>query len=75
MLLSVWWDCGGIIYFELLKPREIVTADLSIIRFHKELLIKQSARSTKRDHAARLTQEKMDWEVLPILPTFIYSDS
>lgn len=28
VLLCIWWDCSGIVHYELLKPGETVTADL-----------------------------------------------
>ena len=84
VLLCVWWDCGGIIHFELLKPGETITAEVycqQLDRLHAELLVKRPAlvnrkgvilqHDNARPHAARLTQQKisqLEWEVLPHPP-------
>lgn len=81
VLLCVWWDCGGIIHFELLKPGVTVTAELycqQLNRLNNQLLVKRPGlvnrkgvilqHDNARPHAARLTQEKirqLNWEVLP----------
>lgn len=84
VLLCVWWDCGGIIHFELLKSGETVTAELycqQLDRLRNQLFVKRPGlvnrkgvilqHDNARPHAAKLTQEKirqLDWEVLPHPP-------
>ncbi|XP_076657368.1 histone-lysine N-methyltransferase SETMAR-like [Halictus rubicundus] len=81
VLLCLWWDCRGIIHFELLKPGETVTAELycqQLQRLYSELLKKRTSLvhrkgvilqiDNARPHTAKLTQEKikeLQWEVLP----------
>jgi histone-lysine N-methyltransferase SETMAR len=84
VLLCVWWDCGGIIHYELLKPGETIKAELycqQLDRLHNQLLVKRPGlvnrkgvilqHDNARPHAAKLTQEKirqLNWEVLPHPP-------
>lgn len=84
VLLCVWWDCCGIIHFELLKSGETVTAELycqQLDRLRNQLFVKRPGlvnrkgvilqHDNARPHAAKLTQEKirqLDWEVLPHPP-------
>jgi len=84
VLLCVWWDCRGVIHFELLKPGETVTADLycqQLDRVCNKLFEKRPVlinrksvvlqHDNARPHVARLTQEKikeLNWEVLPHPP-------
>lgn len=80
VLLSIWWDCSGIIHFELLRPGETITADSycsQLERLQSKLIEKRPAlinrrgvilqHDNARPHTARITQEKikeLGWEVL-----------
>ena len=80
VLLCVWWDSNGIIYYELLQPGETITAVIycqQLQRLNVELLKKRPAlvkrkkvllqQDNAKPNAARMTQEKikqLDWEVL-----------
>lgn len=44
VMLSVWWDQKGIIYYELLKPKQTVTADL----YSQQLMRLSEALARKR---------------------------
>lgn len=84
ILLCVWWDYRGIIYFELLPQGKTVTAAVycaQLDRLHKQLLIKRPALVNRnlvvyhcdnaRGHTAKITQQKLrdfKWEVLPQPP-------
>ena len=72
MLLCIWWDCGGIIHFEMLKPGETIIAELycqQLDILHGELLEKRKVLVNRKgrilqhdnaiSHAARLTQQKI----------------
>ena len=43
-LLCIWWDCKGVVYFELLKPGQTVTAD----RYQQQLVNLNRTLSEKR---------------------------
>jgi [histone H3]-lysine36 N-dimethyltransferase SETMAR len=84
VLLCVWWDCGGIIHFELLKPGETITAQVycsQLDRVNAKILEKRTSlinqkgvilhHDNARPHAAKVTQEKirdLNWELLPHPP-------
>ena len=84
IMLCMWWDSHGIIYFELLNRTETVTADLyvqQLQRFQQSLLEKRPTlvklknvvllHDNVRPHTARVTQErilKLGWSVLPHPP-------
>ncbi|XP_066159070.1 uncharacterized protein [Euwallacea fornicatus] len=44
ILLCVWWDCKGVIYYELLKPGQTVTAD----RYQTQMIKLSDALEEKR---------------------------
>jgi len=80
IMLCIWWDMEGVIYFELLETNQTITADLyceQLQRMREVLLRKRRISRTRnnvillhdnaRPHVARLTQEKITqfgWEVL-----------
>lgn len=84
VLLCVWWDISGILYYELLKPGDTVTAEVycrQLDDLHSQIQKKRPALVSRkgvilqhdnaRPHAARITQEKiqqLNWEVLPHPP-------
>ena len=48
-MLCVWWDQEDVIYYELLKPDEIVNA----IRYHQQLIKLHRALREKRPHSRK----------------------
>ncbi|XP_067126777.1 histone-lysine N-methyltransferase SETMAR-like [Centruroides vittatus] len=84
ILLCVWWDCQGIIHFELLPRNETVTANVYIqqleqlrLKLHEKhpALVNRKKitllHDNARPHTAKITQEKIlefGWSVLPHPP-------
>jgi histone-lysine N-methyltransferase SETMAR len=84
IMLCIWWDMSGVIYFELLDINQTVTADVysqQLQRLNEVLLLKRPALANQkgvillhdnsRSHVAKLTQQKIEqlgWEVLPHPP-------
>ncbi|KAG5666128.1 hypothetical protein PVAND_017697 [Polypedilum vanderplanki] len=73
VLLSLWWDIRGVIFFELLKPNETITAEkycAQISKVHEALKTKRPAllnrnkivyhHDNARPHTARITKEKLN---------------
>ena len=83
-LLCVWWDCIGIIHFEVLEMGQTVTSDIycqQLDRLQQALITKRPSlvnrkgvvllHDNARPHTARLTQQKirsLGWDVLPHPP-------
>jgi histone-lysine N-methyltransferase SETMAR len=78
VMLSVWWDVKGVIYFELLPPNTTVDATLYCTQMDRlqAALTKERPKRDKvrllhdnaRPHTAKKTREKIQelgWEVLP----------
>ncbi|XP_023217668.1 histone-lysine N-methyltransferase SETMAR-like [Centruroides sculpturatus] len=81
VLLSVWWDMYGVIYYELLEPNKTINADVyseQLCRLNSELIKKRSRlvnmkkvlfhHDNARQHMARKTLQKineLNWELLP----------
>lgn len=81
LLLCVWWNIYGVIYFELLKPGQTVTSELychqlnrlraSLVNKHPALVNRKGVllhHDNARPHASKVTQQKikeLGWEVLP----------
>ena len=53
LLLCLWWDCKGVLYYEVLKPGETVTAD----RYQQQLLNLSDAIEEKRPFSAQKTRK------------------
>ena len=84
VLLCVWWDWKGVVYFELLDQNQTITADIycqQLDQLKTALAIKRSALTNKwgvilqhdnaRPHTAKITRQKLNdfgWEVLPHPP-------
>lgn len=81
IMLSVWWDSKGILYFELLPQNTTVTAELYCQQLDRLQAAIQEKRNVPthvlllhdnaRPHTARMTQEKiaeLGWEILPHPP-------
>jgi [histone H3]-lysine36 N-dimethyltransferase SETMAR len=78
IMLSIWWDVKGVIYFELLPPNTTVDATLYCTQMER-LQVALTKERPKRDkvrllhdnarpHTAKKTREKIQelgWEVLP----------
>lgn len=84
VLLSVWWDYKGIIYYELLQPGQTLNSDLycqqlnrlkrAIDQKRPELANRKGIvfhHDNARPHTSLATRQKLkefDWEVLPQPP-------
>ena len=84
VLLSIWWDCQGIIHFELLPPNAIINAQLywqqlehlnQALRKKRPALVNQKGVMFHQDytwhHTARITSQKIEelgWEKIPHQP-------
>jgi len=84
VLLCVWWDIMGMLYFELLENNQTITAEIysqQLQRLREALLNKRPAMVNRkgvillhdnaRPHVAKMTQKKIQefgWEVLPHPP-------
>ena len=80
VLLCVWWDCRGIIHFELLRQGEIITTDKyyeqltrldAAIREKRPVLANRKGfifhHDNSRPHVAQQTLRKLKelkWEIL-----------
>ena len=80
-MLCVWWNAQGLVYFELLKPGETVTADRYSQQLSEvdEVLRRRGVdpvtvrylQDNARPHIAKITQQKIEeigWHVLPHPP-------
>lgn len=81
IMMSVWWDYRGVIYYELLPQNEMITGNIychQLERLKAELekvrpgLINRNnviiQQDNARPHTSKLTLQKLrdlDWEVLP----------
>ena len=76
VMLCIWWDQFGVVYYELLKPTETITGDW----YRTQLMRKTNGRNTTRHdkvilqhdnagpHVAKVVKtylETLKWEVLP----------
>lgn len=80
VLLSVWWDCKGIIFFELLPSGETITANKyceQLIKLDAKIQEKRPILANRKDilflhdnarpHVAKQTLQKLKelkWEIL-----------
>ena len=90
LMLCVWWDVSGVIYWEMLNPNQTINADLYCTQLQKLAdAISQKRPNLKkirflhdnaRPHTAKKTREKLlqlQWEVLihpPYSPDLAPSD-
>ena len=49
VILCVWWDIKGVVYYEVLKPKEKINADL----YSKQLVSLSSALESKRSYTGK----------------------
>lgn len=81
IMLCVWWDCKGVVWFELLPPNTTITANLYCQQLQRlsEKLSEMRPRHGKirflhdnaRPHVAKITRQKLldlNFEVLPHPP-------
>lgn len=84
VMLSVWWDMEGVVYFELLDMNQGITADIyceQLDRLKSALTTKRPAlinrkgvilqQDNARPHTAKVTRQKVmefGWEILPHPP-------
>lgn len=84
VLLSIWWDCQGIIHFEFLPPNATINAQIycqQLERLNQALRKKRPAlvnrkrvmfhQDNARPHTARITSQKIEelgWEKIPHPP-------
>lgn len=84
VLLSIWWDCKGVIHFELLPPNATINAQVycqQLERLNQALKKKRPAlvnrkgvmfhQDNARPHTAKITSQKIEelgWEKIPHPP-------
>lgn len=84
VLLCVWWDMGGVVYFELLDMNQTITADIycqQLASLRAALVLKRPSLVNRKgvilqqdnasSHTAKKTREllkEFGWEVLPHPP-------
>lgn len=87
VLLCIWWDQQGVVYYELLKPNETVTADVyrrQLNKLNDVLLQKRPAiasnrrkvillRDNARPHVARVVKDTLLQLEWEVLPHPAYS--
>lgn len=87
LLLCIWWDFKGVIYYELLKPGATITAErykLQLMRLSDEIEIKRPftgngprpvilLHDNERPHTAKATKETLDSLGWEVLPHPAYS--
>ncbi len=83
-MLCVWWDCRGIVYYELLEHNMTITSEIYSNQMTKlnEALIQQRPalinrkgvlllHDNARPHTAKAARSKIEefgWEILPHPP-------
>lgn len=87
VLLCIWWDQQGVVYYELLKPNETVTADVyrrQLNKLNDQLLQKRPAIASNRrkvillhdnarPHVARVVKDTLLQLEWEVLPHPAYS--
>ena len=87
VMLSVWWDQKGIIYWELLEPKQTITADLysqQLLRLNNSIEIKRPfngkgnrkvilLHDNARPHIAKTTRATIESLNWEVLPHPAYS--
>ena len=81
VMLSVWWDFEGIIYYELLRPNTTIDSKLYCEQLQNLKVALQANRPERRKvrrlhdnakpHTSKITRQKLEefgWEVLPHPP-------
>lgn len=84
VMLCVWWDLQGVIYFELLDPNTTITSEVycyQLMQVQEALMSKRPSlvnrkgvillHDNARPHVAKMTKQKiedLEWEVLPHPP-------
>ena len=81
VMISIWWDCKGVIWYELLPTNVTVTAVLYCTQLERLAIELKKKRPEQekvlflhdnaRPHVAKITSEKLQqlgWEVLPHPP-------
>ena len=84
VMLSVWWDSKGIVYFELLPRNQTITSNIyfrKLMKLDKEMKKKRPELATRkgvifhqdniRPHTSLVTRKKLldlGWEVMPHPP-------
>lgn len=81
VMLSIWWDVKGVVYYELLPHNTTITADIycnQLQQLATQLATKRPQHGqvrflhdNARPHTARITREKLlqlGWEILPHPP-------
>ena len=84
LMLCIWWDQLGVVYYELLQPNETITAESyqQLMQLSRALKFKRPQYAKRHDkvifqhdnaqpHVAKVakkTLEALNWDVLPHLP-------
>ena len=84
VLLCIWWDCQGVVYYELLRQGETINAKkyceyleklaVALCENHHRLVNRDGVifhHDNAKPHTAKITEEKLSelqWDVLPQPP-------
>ncbi|UYV75492.1 SETMAR [Cordylochernes scorpioides] len=61
LMLCIWWDQLGVIYYELLQPNETITGE----RYQQQLMRLRRALNIKRPLYTKRHDKALQWDVLP----------
>lgn len=87
IMLCIWWDCKGVIYYELLNPKETVTGPLyrlQLIRLNRALQVKRPEYAQRqhkvillhdnaRPHVEKTVKNYLETIKWDVLPHAAYS--
>lgn len=81
VMLSIWWDCRGVLYWELLNPGQSINAEVYCAQLDRVAAAFETKRprhgpirfihDNARPHTAAVTRNKLielGWEVMPHPP-------
>jgi len=76
VILSIWWDQGRIIFYEVMKPSETIIVDRyrkQMIKLERPVKDKRSQYDGRHDkiilqHAVQKALQVLNWEILPCPP-------
>lgn len=70
VLLCIWWDQHGILYYELLQPDETVTDEQQLVQLHNQLVVKRPEWSDRHDKVVLLHDNARPHITQPVKNTF-----
>ena len=80
VILCIWWDQKGVLYYELIKPGETINEEryrTQLIRLKRAIAKKRPEHATRQEAKVKNYLENCGWEVLahpPYSPDLVPSD-